>query len=1444
MNGESSAAHEDDRRKAIALFQYLKAVTQLRFKQPLDVTEWDRVLWFDGLPDAPKCVTRLHQHDLNDWIRIERPPAPPAPPPLPAQLQGLVPRDEIEDWRRPPRLAPKTDDPVIRDAWERYQDRWIDWSADRETEEPWRETYRQFFATYNRAAQLGEQYEVVVAVGLLSWQQTERRIRRHLVTASASISLDADSGIISVAPAGTGSQLILLEDEIVPAGSRPPSEVVNQIGVRLENADSPFEEPVKSALREWVQTASADGSFSDDLQPADGATATPEVRFAPAVILRRRQGRSLLETYDQVIDQLERGNGIPAVVGNLAEHSSASLRIETSDRESSAPGFDPTESPLFPLPANPQQHKILEELAGRRGVVVQGPPGTGKSHTIANLISHCLATGRRVLVTSHTDRALRVLKEQLPEEIRDLAVSVLGAGREGAADLQACANALLARRNDPRRGVKHLRTVIDRLGTTLAELQESRQQRADTIAELRAAASESHQLPSGYSGPVGDIAAVLADERESHGWFPDRVSGPMPLSYAELVELRGLRDRIQRFEPNLRSYHFPAPNSLPPPEQVESVRQAKEAADRLVRRSGGDHATAERLRTSTIDLAGLAARLREHDDADRAVRRRSAPWLDDALRDLDAGRTNRWTDLRQRTKTYLERSFAHPYDGAVPSAINASDLPMLADQSKAICQHLQQGRRLKRAFGPQPRLVKRCNATFDAGERLAVPLHDGESATRFRFLVHELQELDELSRHWGQPSDLLEGTLAHVRARFRDYNDTLDDLAALAEARDHLSSLVGDTLSYRVKTAEDVAHLSSALQLAEALNKRDAADAEHRDLLDRLRSEGHAKRHPSFKGLVEAAAGLSPEQYRARRDELLELIEQREQLDRFDALRDSLRSVAPRFTEALTGTDPIEIPEADALDRAWRWSRAMNDVQRLRGTSESELIAELSRLDSEIASYTRKLVENQAWYNTLKGLSEEQSVSLKSYQLAIRNLGKGFGKRAASHRRHAQQHLARCQSAVRAWIMPTYRVAETLTVEPESFDVVIIDEASQSGVDALFLFWLGKQVVVVGDDNQISPANVGINVDDVAALQGIHLDSFQFRNLLGIENSLFDQAKVRFSGEVWLTEHFRCMPEIIEFSNRLLYRPQQRPLEPLRQFGNDRLPPLVRRFVPHGEREGAGGRAVNRAEADALIEALIECHEDPRYDGLSFGVIGLLGGQADYIEGRLLERLPSDVWHDRRLRCGDAYDFQGDERDVIFLSMVRSLKLGEFKIPALGQRADEQRFNVAASRARDQMWLFHSMTAEQLNPQCVRFKLLNHFLQPPETDMNLFDEPVERDVRHPAFDSLFEQRVFLDIRERGYAVRPQFEAYGYRIDIVVAGAQRKLAVECDGAAWHGHEQYAKDLARQRDLERAGWTFFRVRDTDYYLNRKRALEPLWDLLQEHGIHPRGMGGEAA
>ena len=78
----------------------------------------------------------------------------------------------------------------------------------------------------------------------------------------------------------------------------------------------------------------------------------------------------------------------------------------------------------FPLPANREQRRIVEAIDQQRGVLVQGPPGTGKSHTIANLMCHLLATGKRVLITAETGRALQVLKNKLPKEIQPLCVTL------------------------------------------------------------------------------------------------------------------------------------------------------------------------------------------------------------------------------------------------------------------------------------------------------------------------------------------------------------------------------------------------------------------------------------------------------------------------------------------------------------------------------------------------------------------------------------------------------------------------------------------------------------------------------------------------------------------------------------------------------------------------------------------------------------------------------------------------------------------------------------------------------------------------------------------------------------------------------------------------------------------------------------------------------------
>jgi very-short-patch-repair endonuclease len=126
--------------------------------------------------------------------------------------------------------------------------------------------------------------------------------------------------------------------------------------------------------------------------------------------------------------------------------------------------------------------------------------------------------------------------------------------------------------------------------------------------------------------------------------------------------------------------------------------------------------------------------------------------------------------------------------------------------------------------------------------------------------------------------------------------------------------------------------------------------------------------------------------------------------------------------------------------------------------------------------------------------------------------------------------------------------------------------------------------------------------------------------------------------------------------------------------------------------------------------------------------------------------------------------------------------------------------------------------------------------QNPDADVMI--TAVSEDERCEPFDSLFEQRVFNRVVDRGYSVIPQFSTDSYRIDMVIVGAEARLAVECDGDRWHGPAQYADDLARQRDLERAGWHFFRIRESAFYLDRAGTMRRLWQMLDSLHIYPSG------
>ena len=94
------------------------------------------------------------------------------------------------------------------------------------------------------------------------------------------------------------------------------------------------------------------------------------------------------------------------------------------------------------------------------------------------------------------------------------------------------------------------------------------------------------------------------------------------------------------------------------------------------------------------------------------------------------------------------------------------------------------------------------------------------------------------------------------------------------------------------------------------------------------------------------------------------------------------------------------------------------------------------------------------------------------------------------------------------------RVTECFDLATARFDVVIIDEASQSDALGLVAFALAKEVVVVGDHEQVSPYAVGMSTDRVNALIDEILTDVPNKQLYDGKTSVYDLARQSFGGTI------------------------------------------------------------------------------------------------------------------------------------------------------------------------------------------------------------------------------------------------------------------------------------------------------------------------------------------
>lgn len=585
-----------------------------------------------------------------------------------------------------------------------------------------------------------------------------------------------------------------------------------------------------------------------------------------------------------------------------------------------------------------------------------------------------------------------------------------------------------------------------------------------------------------------------------------------------------------------------------------------------------------------------------------------------------------------------------------------------------------------------------------------------------------------------------------------------------------------------------------------------------------------------FYGLVKSIEEKDTDKYEIYYKEIINLYNKKEIYSRRIELLKKLGKVASDWARAIKNREGIygnsTVPED--IDLAWKWNQLNNQINRINSYNPNTIQREIDEINELLMKNARKLAYEKAWYHKIKNTTDEQTQAIRGWRQTMKQLGKGTGKNAPRLLKKARELMPRCQTAIPVWIMPLNRVAENFDPKRNKFDVVIIDEASQADLLALSALYLGEKIVIVGDDEQVSPSPVGVKLHEVNALIEQHLQDIPLNHLYNGQTSIYDMAQNSGFKPLMLTEHFRCLPEIIEFSNELSYNCK---IKPLRDASQVSVKPAV---VPY--RVPGGYRTCNKTnivEAEHIASLICACIENEKYEGKTFGVISLLGQEQAYEIDKLLQlKLDPREYENRRIQCGSSAQFQGDERDIIFLSIVEgpSEEGGPVRLVSESGRNDmyRKRYNVAASRARDQMWVVYSLNPEvDLKPEDIRLRLIKQALNPS-------NDEYEEQLNHAESD--FEKKVMKALQSQGYKVYPQWKVGSYRIDMVVEDGDKRIAIECDGERWHTLDNLADDMKRQAILERLGWRFIRIRGSEFYRDPENTMEWVFSELDSYDIKP--------
>jgi len=1379
---------------------------------------------------------------------------------IPEALQGWITRGEKGVWKKIEEREEKyffVDFPELKEVYDNYiAGSWEEWRKKNEPIFQANQVYDDLYGLRTFLKTESENFDLLWTHDLLTWRKENEKIYHPLFVTPITLEFFPEERKIKIRKDNTLKTVFetsFLENLDIPniLDIHEESKVLNS-----EEYDVWNQEALKLKGSEIVGYLSRDGveKYSEDVLEPEISEVPTYWNFS-TILLRKKSNIDWARYAKKIQQDIDKVEELPPFIAELSggedsknEKTSEQGNISIADGEL-----------YFPLPWNDEQKQIASKIEVQYGVVVQGPPGTGKSHTIANLLSRFLAQGKSVLVTSQAGKALEVLKDKIPEEIKDLVVSQVESN-SGHDDLQTSVTNINANLDDT---TKFTDKNIEKLKEQLKEIRKEKAILLSRIKKWALLDVEENLLIDGDHLTPTKAAKELSKGRISgQFWLEDKVAKDIELNFTEelIITVSEILSRLDKEERRYFEQWLPEVIHLPRIDEAEKFfEQYKEA---VVLNTGWEKYISEKKSANIPALKeeearNILKRVEKARDVLRAMDKKwentlfflilknekeKEKWQDNILKNLKRN----GEQIRELESDLLGHDISHNTD---------FDIETLSIAINEIEDRL--GDRSSLGWLQSIRLSKNAKAVLENAVVDSSSISRKESLLLLKGDIVREQSIKKIKILWNQAfnrSDIIdfeEVDEPFILHKFEDRIKSMERILGYQADFKDINEFIENNKIFSGLIYTDKNSVEELIALLESLMASFALEG-YEQIFTSWEDELNAENaHSIATDIIRAINTRDGDALKKLYHQLSELQQKKNSSEKLQELKEKISRFAPKlFREIQENVDErgrYKIPGNLAI--AWRLSRISSWLEEIHSDkSVAELQDELDRIENREKDKEAEFIATAAWKNQKEKVTRSQRQALAAYAKSVKKVGKGTGKYAPHWRKKAQEALQEAKDAVPIWIMPLGKVLHMFS-EPKAgmFDVVIFDESSQVDVRGLNIAYLGKKILVVGDPEQISPTSF-INQEDVISLITKHLSNIRFSEQFSVTSSLFDIAEVKMTERVMLLEHFRSVEEIIGFSNRLSYDGRLKILRyphPKWQL----KPPLEVIHVEDGFMNV--NNQVNEPEADAVVNKLVELLRDPKYDQrdyekgstrpTTFGIVTLLGNdQGKFITNLIRQKISEKEIEKRRIIAGNPYAFQGDERDVMLISMVKAPDQNDMERSmtplTVNKKENKQRVNVAMSRARDKQILFHSFLREELtNKDDLRAQMLDWFYNPQKEEIKWGRETLQAEFNRGRA-SQFEVDVGSIVLNKGYKVIPQFEVAGYRIDLVVQGENARLAVECDGDQYHGPDKWAEDLERENILRRAGWEFWRITGSAFYKHEGEALKPLWTKLQELGIEP--------